>query len=165
VYTIDHSNEVLNDIISAQEDDMLWQDLGTPWDPWRELNRLQEDLDRAFSGARPGAAYEYPAINVWTNEENAVCTAEIPGIDPSDIEVSVVHDTVTIKGTRRPEELREGERFHRRERGYGDFTRTLQMPFKVAQGEVEARVDRGILQIVLPRAEEDRPKRIAVQPA
>ena len=46
---------------------MLWQDLGTTWNPWRELNRLQEDLDRAFSGARTGASYEYPPINVWTS--------------------------------------------------------------------------------------------------
>jgi len=141
---------------------MIWQDLGRPWDPWKELNALQEDLNRAFSATRTNAADEYPPINVWTNDGSAICTAEIPGIDASDIEVSVVHDTVTIKGTRRPEELSEGDRFHRRERGFGDFTRTLQMPFKVAQDQVEARVTRGILRVFLPRVEADRPKRIAV---
>ena len=156
-------NESQQGISSAKEDEMIWQDLGSPWNPWQELNKLQEDLNRAFSGARTANVYDYPPINVWANEESALCTAEIPGVDPADIEVSVVHDTMTVKGTRRPEELQEGERYHRRERGFGDFTRTLQLPFVIAQQDVEARVSKGVLHILLPRAEEDRPKRIAVQ--
>jgi HSP20 family protein len=152
-------------IPSGKEEEMIWQDLGSPWNPWQELNRLQEDLNRAFSGARTADTYDYPPMNIWANEESAICTAEIPGLDPEDIEVSVVHDTVTVKGTRRPEELQEGERYHRRERGFGDFTRTFQLPFAVAQKDVEARVSKGVLYIVLPRAEEDRPKRISVQSA
>jgi HSP20 family protein len=70
-----------------------------------------------------------------------------------------------LTGKRVPEELKEGEKYHRRERGYGRFTRTFQLPFHVEANNVEAVFEKGILQISLPRAEADKPRKISVKAA
>jgi HSP20 family protein len=104
-------------------------------------------------------------MNVWTNEEGVVVTAELPGVEPDEIDVSVVGDTLTLTGSRRPFELKEGEKYHRRERGFGRFTRTFQLPFQVEADQVEAIFEKGVLHISLPRAEVDKPKKIAIKAA
>ncbi len=121
----------------------------------REVNRLFSD---SFSLAGGRTAPRYPAMNVWTNEEEALVTAELPGVNPEDIDISVVGDTLTLAGNRKPEELQEGERYHRRERSYGRFTRVFQLPYQVEPAKVEAVFEKGLLQISLPRAEVDKPK-------
>jgi HSP20 family protein len=128
----------------------------------REMNHLFSD---SFSLAGGRTAPNYPAMNVWTNEESAVITAELPGISPEDIDISVVGDTLTLSGERKLEELEEGDKYHRRERGYGKFSRTFQLPFKVEAEEVEALFERGVLHLSLPRAESDKPKKITVKSA
>jgi HSP20 family protein len=112
---------------------------------------------------RPAPAY--PALNVWTNEEGLNVTAEVPGVSPEDIDISVVGDTLTLNGTRKPEELDENARYHRQERGYGDFTRSLQLPFQVDVDKVEATFRNGVLMVAMPRLEEDKPRKIAVKSA
>jgi HSP20 family protein len=77
----------------------------------------------------------------------------------------VVGDTLTLSGTRRPDELQEGERYHRRERTSGHFSRTFQLPFRIEDKQVEAVFEKGVLHISLPRAEADKPKKIAVKMA
>jgi HSP20 family protein len=74
-------------------------------------------------------------------------------------------DTLTVSGKRQSVNLEDGERLHRRERGYGEFTRTFQLPFNVEADAVEAAFEKGVLNIVLPRAEADKPKKITVQAA
>ena len=137
--------------------------------PWYELDRLQREMNRLFSSAavepRVQAASSYPAMDVWTNEEGAVITAELPGVEPDDIDISVVGDTLTLSGARHRSELKEGEKYHRRERGYGRFTRSFQLPFQVESDKVEAVFEKGVLNIALPRAEVDKPKKIAVKAA
>ncbi len=136
--------------------------------PWQEVDRLQQEMNRLFSTLSEGDALRpagYPAMNVWTNPEGAVVTAELPGFDSEDIDISVVGDQLTLSGSRQPEELGEGERYHRRERRFGQFTRTFQLPFQVEANNVEARYEKGILYIELPRAEVDKPKRITVKAA
>jgi HSP20 family protein len=128
----------------------------------REVNRLFSD---SFSLAGGRTAPSYPAMNVWTNEEGAVITAELPGVNPEDIDISVVGDTLTLAGNRKPDELQEGERYHRRERSYGRFSRTFQLPYQVEPDKVEAVFEKGVLQISLPRAEVDKPKKIAIKAA
>lgn len=140
---------------------MLWHELTGPWDPWREMERLQEEVSRAF-GARGRAGRDYPPVNVWSDDEAVVVTAEVPGIDPADLDISVVNDTLTVRGARKAEELKEGERYHRRERGFGDFVRTVQLPFRIDGDHVEAKVNQGVLVVHLPRAAEDRRRRIEV---
>jgi HSP20 family protein len=146
---------------------MLMRPYRSFWSPWREMARLQRDMNRLFSQTPTGFAGDvaptFPAMNVWTDEDRAIVTAELPGVAPDDVDVSVVGDTLTLKGSRQPDELEEGETYHRRERRYGAFTRAFQLPFHVDPDQVEATFWDGVLQISLPRAEEDKPKKIAVK--
>src|SRR5512143_1258781 len=123
---------------------------------WREMDRLQREMNRLFedySPARMRSAPSYPALNVWSNEEGLLVTAEVPGVSPQDIEVNVVGETLTLSGARKPDELKEGARYHRQERGYGKFSRTLQLPFPVKVEDIEASFKGGVLSVRLPRAE------------
>ena len=137
--------------------------------PWNEVERLRREMNRVFanlpatseSRITPG----YPAMNVWTNEDGVVITAELPGIDPEALDIAVVENTLTLSGERHPIELGEGEVYHRRERGYGKFTRSFQLPFNVEAGEVQAVYEKGVLNITLPRAEADKPRKIIVRAA
>jgi HSP20 family protein len=132
------------------------------------MDRLQREMNRLFDDnypARLRRAPGYPAMNVWANDEGLLITAEVPGVKPEEIDVNVVGDTLTLSGVRTPDELDEDSRYHRQERGYGNFTRTIQLPFPVDVGEVEAAFKNGVLNISLPRAEEDKPKKIAVKAA
>ncbi len=143
---------------------MLWHELTGPWDPWREMERLQDEVSRALGG-RGRTGRDYPPMNVWSGDEAVVVTAEVPGIDPADIDISVVNDTLTVRGARKAEELKKGERYHRRERGFGDFVRTVQLPFRIDGDHVEAKMNHGVLVVHLPRAAEDRRRRIEVAAA
>jgi len=132
-------------------------------DPLREMQRLQREMNRVFTGLEQPLSQEVPLVNAWVGEEDVVVTAELPGVDPAKVDISVVGNTLTISGTRDADPLKEGESYHRQERHYGRFSRSLQLPFHVEAGKVEARYERGVLRITLPRAEADKPRKIAVQ--
>ena len=135
---------------------------------WKEMESLQREMNKLFNNFGPSrwqAAAGYPAMNVWANEDSVLITAEVPGVDPKDIDVSVLGDTLTLTGIRHPLELPEGARFHRRERGYGKFSRTLKLPYTVDVKKVAAKFKNGSLNITLPRAESDKPIKIAVKRA
>ena len=135
---------------------------------WRELNQIQRDMNRVFDGYSPVRARiapSYPALNIWSSEEGLVVNAEVPGIDVEDIEISVVGETLTLNGARKSEDLEEGARYHRQERGYGKFNRSVELPFPVDIDKVEATFKNGVLQISLPRSEADKPKKIVVKSA
>jgi HSP20 family protein len=128
-----------------------------------EMQNLQREMNRLFSGFTQPFSHEFPAINVWLSKDDAIVSAELPGIDPGEIDISVVADTVTLRGSREKDQLKEGESYHRQERSYGNFTRTLQVPFQVDAGRVEAKYDKGILRITLPRSEAAKPKKVTVR--
>jgi HSP20 family protein len=128
-----------------------------------EVQNLQREMNRLFSGFTQPFSHEFPPINVWLSKDDAVVSAEVPGIDTGKIDISVVADTITISGLRDKDELKEGESYHRQERSYGNFTRTLQVPFQVDAGRVEAKYDKGILRITLPRSEAAKPKKVTVR--
>jgi len=134
---------------------------------WREMEQLRREMDRLWGElAAPleaPALRGYPAMNVWMNENGAVVTTELPGVLSDNLDINVADNTLTVSGGRKPEELEEGATYHRRERAYGTFTRSFQLPFKVDPQKVEASLNNGILTITLPRAEEDKPKKIAVR--
>ena len=140
----------------------VWR-FGRVTDPFREMQRLQSEMNRLFSTVDPQIGHEYPPINVWSGQRDVIFTAEIPGIDPSTFDISVIGDTLTVSGIVNPEILKEGESYSRQERGYGHFKRILQLPFHVNADKVEAKYERGILRIILPRTEEDKPKKVAIQ--
>lgn len=135
---------------------------------WREASRLQREMNRLFDDYHPARmrrASGYPALNVWANAEGLRVTAEVPGVSPEDIDISVVGETLTLSGARKPDEVAEDVRYHRQERGCGEFTRSIQLPFPVDVEQVDATFIDGILEIVMPRAEEDKPRKIAVKTA
>ncbi len=147
---------------------MFWPEVwrfGGVTEPLLEIQRLQREMNRLFSGVFQPFSRDFPLVNVWVGEEDAIVTAEIPGMDPSKMEISVVGDTLTLSGAREREVLKEGESYHRQERSHGRFTRTMQLPFKVDADKVEARYDKGVLRITLQRAEEDKPQKVAIKSA
>ena len=148
----------------------MWMQPFTGLEPtFREMERLRREMNRLFADAFRStglhAAPAYPAVNVWINEDSALVTAELPGCTVDDIEITVADDTLTMKGRRAEDELPEGATYHRRERACGTFSRLLTLPFKIDASKVEAKFENGVLEVKLPRAEEDKPKRIAVKPA
>ena len=135
---------------------------------WREFERLRRDMDRLFEVSMPrlprARAARFPAVNVWTNDqEGVIVSAELPGVTPEALDISVTADTLTISGSRSPEDLPEGAQYHRRERYCDEFSRTVQLPYTVDTNQVEASAENGVLKITLPRAEAEKPKQIDVK--
>ncbi len=136
-----------------------------PWALMDELLGLQEDFNRLFDeGPRryTGGRRRYPLVNVWESPDGLVVDAELPGVDPNAVDIAVENGLLTIAGKR---ELAEGqpEQYHRRERPEGAFSRSFELPFRVEAEAVKAAYQNGILRVTLPRAESDKPKRIAVK--
>ena len=141
---------------------MLWSDferLGSFLTPWREL----ENLNRTFSRWISPSTVEFPPVNIWISGDNAIVTTEIPGIDPKAVDISLVGKTLTIRGSRQPEEIKSDGSYHRRERWDGQFSKTIELPFNIEANNVNARFVNGILYINLPRAEADKPKKIIIK--
>jgi HSP20 family protein len=136
---------------------MLWSD------PFFDTLRELEGMRRGLRRFDMPTTVEFPATNVWVSEDSALVTAEIPGIDPSALEISVINGSLTLRGSRKAEELKDEESYHRRERWSGQFTKTLELPFAVESGKVEARFSKGVLSISLPRAEAEKPRKISVK--
>lgn len=133
------------------------------YDPWREMHRIQREMNRLFNAASYPGAQVYPAVNIFSNEDNIIVTTELPGYDPKDINISVVQDQLTIKGSRPRKDLKENEQYHRQERHIGTFERTIGLPFKVDENDVNAEYKSGILKITMARAEADKPRKIAIE--
>jgi HSP20 family protein len=130
------------------------------------MDQLQREMNRLFDSTSRGrvvSAPSYPAINIWTNDEGQLITAEMPGVHPEDINIDVTADALSISGERKPDEAAKDANYHRRERGYGAFSRTIQLPFMVDTKKVEADFKNGVLMINLPRAEADKPKKITIK--
>jgi HSP20 family protein len=133
---------------------------------WQEMDQLQREMNRLFDATSQRQVFNsssYPAINLWTNENGQMISAEMPGIRPEDLNIDVTGDSLSISGERKPDEIVKEARYHRRERGHGLFSRTIQLPFMVDTHKVEASFKNGVLLIHLPRAEADRPRKIAIQ--
>ena len=130
-------------------------------DPFRGMRRLQNELNRMAERSTAGAP-EFPAVNAYANQDGVVITAELPGVKSEDLDVSVHRDAVTLSGERQTN-TEEAKGYHRRERRQGRFVRTLSLPFMVDPNGVEAAMNNGLLRLKLPRAEEDKPRRINVK--
>ena len=133
---------------------------------WQEMDQLQNEMNRLFNATSTGRVVNspsYPAINIWTNEDGQYISAEMPGVHPDDIDIDVTGDALSISGERKSDEVTKEARYHRRERNYGAFSRTIQLPFMVDTNKVEANFKNGVLLIALPRAEADKPKKIAIK--
>lgn len=139
----------------------------SPWSIFDELDSLQSGVNELLSvreSSRLGQRSQlaYPPLNVWSSEEGLVIDAEIPGVDPAGVEVSVKGDELSLSGKVNAQEAEDGEVIHRRERPAGEFVRTLQLPFRADVGAVKATCKNGILRLTVPRSEEEKPRKIAV---
>jgi HSP20 family protein len=137
------------------------------YDPFEEMRRLQDEVNRVFSssaaGARALGPAEFPAINAFANEDGIAITAELPGVKADDLDISVVQGGLTLRGRREVPE--EAKAYHRRERQQGEFVRTINLPFAVDPNRVEASLENGVLRLSLHRPEEEKPRRIKISAA
>lgn len=141
---------------------MFFQELASPFDSVTQMNILQDRLSRLVNNIQDGRKNEFPPINIWASEEKIVVVAEVPGISAEDIDLQVCNQTMTLKTKRDLANPEEGQSFHRRERGYGQFTRSIELPYAIDSEKVEASLSNGMLRIELTRAAADLPKKITV---
>lgn len=144
-----------------------------PWSIFDEMESLQEDMNRMLGGQAPAESGRtgrewrrrpaYPLMNVWAAADGLVIDAELPGVDPKDVDISVMGDQLTLRGKVNTGEPAQGETLHRRERPAGEFVRTLQLPFRADSGAVKANYKHGILRLSVPRSEEEKPKKILIE--
>ena len=143
------------------------------WDPFRDLVSIQDELNRLFGrtftgseSMRPAASGSWmPAMDVFETEDRIVATLELPGIEPKDVEVSVEDSTLTVSGKRDFASETNEENYHRVERRYGSFARSISLPQTVDTEKVSARFDKGVLTIEVPKVERAKPKRIEIEAA
>jgi HSP20 family protein len=140
---------------------MLWTDVSQLGylDPWRMLDRL----NRTSTGMLAPSTSEFPSVNVWMDGDRALVTSELPGVEPKDVDISVAGKMVTLRGSRMTADVCKDGCQHRHERWSGNFTRSFELPFLIDQNKVEAKFSKGVLQLMLPRAEADKPRKIAIK--
>lgn len=131
-------------------------------EPLAALRRIQDEINRAFGEQRLPTAAEFPPINIWRGQDAVIVTAEVPGVRLDDMELMVHQNTLTIKGRRAADAAEPDGSFHRRERSYGTFGRTIALPFNVDPDQVRAHCENGILSVTLPRPESEKPKKIKI---
>jgi HSP20 family protein len=137
-------------------------------DIFSEMNRMQEDMNRYFDdffgehrrGLAEGAWL--PAVDVSETEDQFVVRAELPGMSHEDIDINVQENVLTLKGEKKQEKKEEKENFHRLERTYGSFTRAFTLPAGVKPEDIKATFKDGVLEVSMPKAEEAKPKKIAI---
>ncbi|MEW6362185.1 MAG: Hsp20/alpha crystallin family protein [Pyrinomonadaceae bacterium] len=142
------------------------------YDPFRELRALQDEVNRVFSStfSRSGetelmrGAWS-PNVDIFENKDQIVLEAELPGMKPEDVDISIENNVLTIHGERKFEKKDEGDNYHRIERSYGSFTRSFTLPPTVSSENVEATFENGILRLTLAKREEAKPKRIEIKAA
>jgi HSP20 family protein len=146
------------------------------WDVFRDLESLRREIDEAFRGAgysrpfgssflSPVATRRFPLVNVGDDEGNVYVDAVVPGVNPAEIDLSVLRNTLTISGERKPLDVQQGQIVHRSELGAGKFSRTLELPVDINPDKVSAECRDGIMHITLAKAENAKPKKIAIKPA
>lgn len=106
----------------------------------------------------------FPAFNIWSNDDGATLTSELPGVSMDDLDITVSGKEITIRGSRKAD-VDENTRFVRHERPSGEFTRSFRLPYQIDSAKVEAKLANGILRIELPRAENDKPRKISITTA
>lgn len=141
------------------------------WDPFRDLVGIQDELNRLFGrtftggeSMRPSATGAWmPAMDVFEGDDAIVAKLELPGIEPNDVEVAVGDATLTVSGKREFASETNEENYHRVERRYGSFARSITLPQTADVEKVGASFDRGILTIEVPKVERAKPKKIEIK--
>ena len=147
----------------------LWRPFGTVerWEPFRGLGDLQTQMNRLFDSvtgqsATAGERVWLPAVDVRETKDDIVLSFDIPGVSEKDVQLSITGDLLTVKGERRFEREASDATFHRVERLYGKFERSVQLPIMVQTDKVKATYRDGVLEVKLPKAEEVKPREIKI---
>ena len=135
-------------------------------DPFSNMMSLQRELERfirnpAFS-LGPSGSGAYPPINVFEDQEGTVIIAEVPGLDPAKIEISGQGRTLTLRGTRKREEGMTPSGYHRRERRFGEFSRSIQLSDDLDMSKATAKYEAAVLMLKVPKGEATKPRQITV---
>ena len=139
----------------------------TRWDPWRELQRAQEDVARLFDerlGGREGESVGWtPRVDIFEDGEGVALRFELAGVEPKDVDIRFENGVLTIKGERKLEKEDKKENYHRVELSYGAFNRSFSLPPTVDTDKIAAESRTGMLVVHLPKKAEARPKSIQVK--
>lgn len=138
------------------------------YDPFRDMMTLRNTVDRLFDSALTTGEGGWDtawgvAMDVSEDENQYTVKATLPGVKPDDINVTYNNGVLTIKGETKAEDEKKEERYHLRERRFGQFARSVSLPSSIDADHIEASYNDGILTLRLPKAEEAKPKRIAIQ--
>lgn len=148
-----------------------WRSQESFWDPFRELESIQDEMNRLFNtsltrkqskGIGSLAEAWSPAVDIYDSKDNLLVKADMPGLNKDEIDISIEDDVLVLRGGKKEEQEKKDKGFVRKERFYGSFYRAISLPTKVEAGKVKANYKNGVLEIVLPKAEEVKPKQIKV---
>lgn len=146
--------------------------LTTRWQPYSDLlNEFEQLRNRMDQFLRPFAEtgwvdrpFAYPPLNIWQDEENVYAEAELPGMQLDDLEIYVTGgNQLSIRGERKPPQIAEKGVWHRQERGFGKFARTVTLPVSVDADKIEAKFCHGVLTITMPKSAASKPRKITVR--
>lgn len=137
----------------------------------QEIRRLRRDIDRLFARLWDDFAVEYvptlergvPHLDLTETDESLLVKAELPGVNPEDLDISISDDVLTIKGEMKQTTTEKDAAYHRIERKYGYFSRSIRLPCKVSIDDINATYDKGILRIDMPKCMPERPREIKIR--
>jgi HSP20 family protein len=148
------------------------------WEPFRDLVSLQERMNRLFDESFRGATTRgpsdedwalggswAPAVDILEHEGNIVLKAELPGVEPKDVDIRVENNVLSLRGERKFDTEVKKESYHRVERAYGAFSRSFTLPTTVDTEHIQAEFKDGVLRVTLPKREEAKPKQISISVA
>jgi HSP20 family protein len=143
------------------------------WEPVRELSSIQNEMNRLFNtffdsptpgnGGNAGLRRWIPAMDLVETDEHFVLKADLPGLSESDVNIEVEDNVLTVSGERKAEHEDKREGYMRVERAFGAFRRSLTLPEGVDPETVTASFDNGVLEVRIPKPEERKPRRVAIQ--
>lgn len=136
--------------------------------PFRDMLSLQEEVNRVFDSlVRPGDAQRgdlwSPTCDVRETESDYVVRAELPGVNRDAVKISMINNTLVLRGEKKQEEEEKKGTWHHVERTYGSFERMFSLPTAVAVDKIKATYKEGVLEITVPKAEEARPREIRIE--
>jgi HSP20 family protein len=135
------------------------------YDPWAFVGRLQRHFDQAFGDTDAASISWIPRVDIREEAERFVVTADLPGVEGKDIEITADKGVLTVRGERRSEKKASDKGYERVERGSGTFLRRFTLPESVDAEAIKATHVNGVLELSIPKRPQEQPRRISVQAA
>ena len=138
------------------------------WDPMRELDSLQGDMNRLFDRFFEGRVANgtsrrwIPAMDLIETDDSLVLRGDLPGMTEDDVDIEIKDNVLNVSGERKSESEHKGEGYHRVERAFGRFSRSLTLPQGVDAEKVEAKFEKGVLEVRIPKPAEAKPTRVQI---